>query len=177
MFEYLLVTAHHDRECTSASSLVSTTYRSIKHTYALFGQASSDCAGYHRGNSAHINGDQAFMSSLDDSTWATKQYLLNLSRTWQHGDHHIAGSSDISRSNLRSCSGCNEFVRHLLMAMMYDKWKSGLEQVVGHGSPHDAQANETNGSWHSRYPRVGLLARTPCSTIRACNGTLRSRGN
>ena len=94
--ERIVVSAHHNGERAGNCALITTAHRRVEHSDAPVQPADQLTHSSPQGNGAHIDDDQSRMRSLDN-TARTHQHLFNLSRAGQHGDHHIARGSDISR--------------------------------------------------------------------------------
>src|SRR5579884_1246288 len=168
------VASHHNGKRTGNRPLIAAAHRSIKHCYPAFSQTFREGSRRNRRNSTHINGNQPRTRSLNHAILA-KQNLLNFSSTRQHSDDHIAGRGDIRRSIACRGSGSQKFIRHLLVAILYDQRKTGLEQVMRHRPAHDTQTDETNRVRHCATPsytrviapseadvtRAAYLANTP----------------
>src|SRR6185312_13921234 len=89
-FENVLVATHHNGEQRSDSSLIAATHGRIQHGYMIFSQSLCKGSRRDRRDGTHIDDYQPIVGALDHST-GSKQYLLNLSSTREHGDYYIRG--------------------------------------------------------------------------------------
>ena len=110
---------------------------------ALGPECIADPARGGRVDSAHLDDNAARLQASGDAI-GTQDRLLDVLGLGQHSDHEVAGGTHFTRCLGRLGAGLDQTVHRLLAEVKHGQFMPVLEDVRGHGSAHDAQADKSD---------------------------------
>src|SRR5215471_14938027 len=139
--------ARHDGEGRIDSTLLAAAHRRVNHGYAYGSKFRSDFLRNDRIDRTHVDEELSAPGAGLDAI-GTKCYQLHIRGIRQHGDHYIRDRGHLFRRCSSSRAFFDEFVHLGPRAVMHDQWKSGFDEVPGHGFPHDAETDKSDSRFH-----------------------------
>ena len=153
--EQFFFAADHDRQAAVDRLGLAAADRRIEHLDPFLRHRRSNFLRGQRGDRAHVDQNQTRFGAFENSVRA-KDRRLHMRRVRQHGDDDFGLRGHVFGSRRRFGPGRHHFVHRILVDVEYDQFIPCLEQILGHGFPHDSQADKTN-FFHLNPPPTQLI--------------------
>jgi hypothetical protein len=107
------------------------------------------------GDRAHVDDDLAGRKPLGNS-FRAKENRLDVWSVRDHGDDHLGIPPDLATARARDSALVRKLFRRRATGVC-EELVAACEEVAGHGTPHDAETDETD-LCHFCFSSVGEIA-------------------